>query len=316
MKKWVYKLALFAVLAAGLWALLWVGIYTYCLHRASSHKGIGPVWISHNVNPALQAQRLRQCHEPKIVILGGSNAGFGICSPIIHEHYHRPVFNTGNNGSVGLRMQLALFEDYLNPDDLVIVLPEYHQFGKDFWGSLILCHVLITDPDFVHSLSPFQALLLTPCWGDWVRLADDTQTPDFGSSLCYSSEALNTYGDIALPRPHKDFDPYGVAGFGSLNHYSFRYLASFLRRCPSRVILMPPAIDETSYQLLSHIIDTINQKLAHQGTPFAVPSSRYCWPDSLFYDTGYHLTAEAAERHTLMLLHDIDSILLASGVSI
>lgn len=313
MKKWILRFVLMLTLVALIWALLWMGIYYRCLTHAANHRGQGPVWISHNINPSLQCQRLDQCHQPKIVILGGSNAAFGICSELLQRHYGRPVFNTGTNGDIGLRMQLALFEDYLTPDDIVIITPEYHQFGKDFWGGLILCHVLITDPRFISHLSPYQALRLSPCWEEWQRLADDTQDPDFGSSLCYSSVALNSYGDIAQPRQHKTFDPYGIEGFGRYNRYAFRYLAAFLRRCPATTVLMPPAFSQNSYHSIESIVDRIHQQLRRQGTPFAVEGSRYCFADSLFYDTGYHLTSDAAELRTLMMIHDIDSILAASN---
>lgn len=311
MRKWVYKLAMMAALIAALWGALWVGIYRFCLHESQRHQGHGAVWISHNVNAAVQKRRLEQCSEPKVVILGGSNAGFGICSPLLQEHFGRPVFNTGNNGCVGLRMQLAMFEDYLNEEDLVIIMPEYHQFSDEFWGNLILCHVLCTDPDFVRKLSLYQAFKLSAFWGGWIQLARDDRDPDYGTSNCYSSAALNEYGDIALPREHSDFNAFWDGGFGRMSNYSFRYLASFMQRCKSAVILMPPALDKQSYQNLEPIIGTIHQRLADQGTPFAVAGRRYCWDDSLFFDSGYHLTSAAAEMHTRMLIQDIDSILVA-----
>lgn len=310
MKKFVIKIGLMIILIAALWGVLWVSIYSYCRMKAEGHRDHGPVWISHNINPSLQKKRLEQCQEPKVVILGGSNAGFGICSPMLEDHYKKPVFNTGTNASVGLRMQLAMFEDYLNVSDIVIILPEYHQFSKDFWGSLILCHVLTTDDDFVHKLSLYQAFRLTPYWKEWIRLAKEKHDPDFGSSLCYSSVALNLYGDIELQREHKKFDSFWDGGFGDLDPSSFQYLDEFISRCKATTILMPPVLNETSYQCLRNLIGEINSNLESIGHPFAVNTERYRWPDSLFYDTGYHLTSSSAERRTHMLIQDVDSILM------
>lgn len=309
MKKFVAKIVMMALLVTGIWGTLWCGIYKYTFLKAAAHKGHGPVWISHNINPALQKQRLAACKEPKLVVIGGSNASLGLKSELLHEHYGRPIFNTGNNASVGLRMQIAMFEQYLTKDDIVVVIPEYHQFGRVFWGTTILCHVLMTDKVFVKHITPYQALRLSADWNEWIALAKEAADPDYTGKLAYSSASLNEYGDVANQREHTAFEPFDISSVGTLKRAPFRYLESFIERCEATTILMPPIIDRQSYENLSELIDSVAVELEVRGIPFAVDTRRYAWPDSMFYDTGYHLTTAAAEERTKMLIHDMDSIL-------
>ena len=57
---------------------------------------------SHEVNVIKQIERMKTINEPKIIIIGGSGCGFGLCSKLISEHFNMPVCNTGTHAGLGL----------------------------------------------------------------------------------------------------------------------------------------------------------------------------------------------------------------------
>lgn len=91
---------------------------------------------SHEVNVIRQIERMENIKEPKIIIIGGSGCGFGLCSTMIGEHFDMPVCNTGTHAGLGLLTQLNICKDYIRNGDIVIIIPEYEQYiGQTYLGS-------------------------------------------------------------------------------------------------------------------------------------------------------------------------------------
>lgn len=68
---------------------------------------------------------LEQDSPPRIIIVGGSNAAFGVYSPLFVEAFDRPVVNIGLHGGAGLDFYLCVVRQHVREGDLVVLLPEY-----------------------------------------------------------------------------------------------------------------------------------------------------------------------------------------------
>ena len=69
--------------------------------------------------------RLDSITSPKIIIIGGSNTAFGIDSQMIEDSLHMPVVNMGIHVGLGLEYMINEVKPSIKKGDLVIMIPEY-----------------------------------------------------------------------------------------------------------------------------------------------------------------------------------------------
>ena len=88
--------------------------------------------------------------------MGGSNAAFGYRSPLIAERTGMPVINMGLQGAIGIRFYLNAIRPYVNPGDIIVISPEYHNFTLGFSGPDTLLQLLIIDPAAIKNISTIE----------------------------------------------------------------------------------------------------------------------------------------------------------------
>ncbi len=189
MKKFVLRILIYCSVIFGCTALLW-RILISVKNDYSIH--------SHETNVRKQIERLDTMSSPKIIIIGGSGCGFGICSPLLQEHYNLNVCNTGTHAGLGLNLQINLFRKYITTNDIVIVIPEYEQYTKLFYGDETALRILTSIYPEGYKQVPFlQQMHLYR----YVPMAfTDAQKSKgvgiFGDTLPYAQEAVNEFGDV------------------------------------------------------------------------------------------------------------------------
>ena len=116
MKRFLTKLSLFA---AGWILIIAVGILIPTTPRASSSLLLAKIE---------KDSLLSTVQSPRIILIGGSNVSLSINSRIIRDSLdHNPV-NTGISANIGLAYMLDHTLQYVRPNDIIIVSPEYSQF--------------------------------------------------------------------------------------------------------------------------------------------------------------------------------------------
>jgi hypothetical protein len=102
---------------------------------------------------AIKAARLTTVASPKVVILAGSNAWFGLDSGLLEAAWGAPVVNHAVNAALGLRYILASAEPELRAGDLVLMPLEYPLYeGEAAPNQQLVDHVLAYDPAYWHAL--------------------------------------------------------------------------------------------------------------------------------------------------------------------
>lgn len=94
----------------------------------------------------------------------------------------------------------------------------------------------------------------------------------------------------------------------SFTVFNEEYLREFisnvqaLRQQGIRVILLPPAILDSSLTADRAMIDALAQRLQAAGIPFHASLDTFAYPAKYLYNTNYHLNADGVKMNTLNVL--------------
>lgn len=273
---------------------------------------------SHEINVRLSAERLSQIATTKIVIIGGSGCGFGFNSQLIYNHFHMPVINTGTHASIGIVMQLKMYEQYFKDGDVVLIIPEYQQFTNKYAYGIedqTLYRILYNNyPSALKYLTIYQSINIVKYIPKYFQDAYAHRELIFDTISPYYKLSLNEYGDVAFweYRNHKISIPAHTIQNDCPNDDIIDVIKYFMQAQEKKGVkcfLFPPTYMSQSYENSELFINSLSATLLHHGVPFITPTERYKYVDSLFYDTDYHLTYEGATLRTQMIIEDIDSIL-------
>lgn len=308
MKKFIVKIIITLFITLLITAICWRAMALYPDRLCA---------YTHEVNIAHQASRLKNSNGERIIIIGGSGCGFGICSPMIAEHFSKEVFNTGTTANLGLRLQLNIYKEFVSKGDIVVVIPEYQQFmGNYYLGSDIALRILTTIyPKGYKTLNLRQQLHLAKyvprAFEDAVKCRNVNKYP-FPGKPCYENTAFNDYGDVELYDHRKcevqDWKQQKMEGeFNSDVIELLQDYNSYCNAANAQMLIAPPAYMATQFNYNKTDIDTIWKALKDAGLPTISTPIEYRTADSLHFDTDYHLTYEGTIYRTTKLISDIEA---------
>ena len=275
---------------------------------------------SHEANVRLSAERLQQISQPKIVIIGGSGCQFAMRSDLLAEHYQMPVVNTGTHACIGLQLQVNLCRPYLRQGDIVLLIPEYDQYcvPELFMGVVdeTMLRIMISNyPAGLRYLTAEQWWHILPLIPTVIVKSLHNREP-LETWSPYSASGINAYGDAtnwdcrpAVFQEQPSLNPLLKAP----NEEALLFIKDFANECREHAIewyLLPPALAQSESDMLQEYIPKLEEQLQQKGIPFAIAPKRYFFPDSLFFDTYYHMTLPGATLRTTSLICDLDSLRL------
>ena len=273
---------------------------------------------SHEANVRLAAERMQQISQPKIVIIGGSGCQFAMRSDLLAEHYQMPVVNTGTHACIGLQLQVNLCRPYLQQGDIVLLIPEYDQYcvPELFLGVVdeSMPRILLSNyPAGMRYLTAEQWWRVLPLLPKCIAKSIHSRKP-LETWSPYSASGINAYGDAtnwdyrpAVFQEHPSLNPL----LNAPNKEVLQFIMDFANECSKHSValyLLPPALAQSESDMLRDYIPKLEAHLRQTGIPFAVAPNRYYFPDSLFFDTYYHMTLPGATLRTTTLICDLDSI--------
>jgi hypothetical protein len=266
-----------------------------------------------------KAARLEHTPSPRILVVGGSNAAFGVNSAAIERATGRPVVNLGLSAGLGLAFILAQSAEAARAGDLLILSPEYELLahGQPF-DSAVLQMQLMLAPASVRFVGARQAPQLL----DTGLSVATTRIHAFRSTLgggpvetLYTRSSYEEHGDMV---GHERFSsrrggdrhvrvPAVAAAEGAAAR-----LAAYARRvrhAGAAVVLVPAAIPADDLKAQETAVDALWERLARE-TGIPVRGLRRRYPRELFFDTSYHLTLEGKRLRTRLLVQVIRRALL------
>ncbi|MGE9296848.1 MAG: hypothetical protein ACQKBV_11225 [Puniceicoccales bacterium] len=263
-------------------------------------------------------RRIKETPGERIIIVGDSGAPFGIVSPMIGDAFpgYHPL-NSGLAAGFGHRVLLGEVAPDIHPGDIVIICFVYELFVRNQVNAFIF-------PISSHNFDVFWSLdhrdldflgtngfmLVKTAMRHARRVTfDDLDKPFPGP---YARNSYNEYGDIVdhygLPTPEGrslsikqlDFGNFEYARdvIGDLNRF-----AAEAREKGATVYFLFPAISEQSYDdhgpAMEAFADIMESEL---DFPVLNRPGDSVFPESMFYDTSYHLSGEGAHARTAQLI--------------
>ncbi|TDO20218.1 hypothetical protein [Pedobacter duraquae] len=253
---------------------------------------------------------------PRIIFVGGSNLGLGLNSELIKDSLKLNPINTAIQANIGLIYMLDHTVPYIKPGDIIVVAPEYHQFydAYAYGREELLRTVLDVSPEDAGKLRHQQWVSIYPFIPKYIF---SKFKPDeyffFKDDVIYSVSSYNRFGDAVahwnMERQH--FDPDGPFGkvFNPAVVQSLVTFRDLVQQKGGRLLITFPGYEVTSFDKNSVQVDSIEASLkANHFTLLGTPA-RYKMPDSLFFNTNYHLTKQGTDYRTKLLIQDLRKVL-------
>lgn len=307
MKKFLRKTAVFFLLFAGLILLL-----TFRLPGNPD---------SYNQAYRFKQLLLETTPSPRLILAGGSNVAFGFDSKMLEDSLGLPVINNGLHAGIGLKFMLDDISLYARAQDILILCPEYNQFfGELAYGALPLTEIISSiAPEKIVKLNPQQYFaLLSNLPGNLkarlhYRLSKVLHKPESSSEILYSIHSFNSHGDMCR---HWNLPPVPYTQLGPVKENFNKNIADYfihtiknLQAKQCRVFFCPAAISRTSYENMEKNIEEVVRFCKKQDIPFLGSIRHYVVPDSLCFDTPYHLSGTGTKLRTESLIKDLKKYL-------
>jgi len=205
-----------------------------------------------------------------------------------------------------------MYKQFLKKNDVVVFCPVYYSDLSTLYGESTLLRIVSTHfpqeyfhfslKQWIHAYNYIGIHLKECIEHRGLKAADGP----------YSDKAINKYGDIDCNRPHGmitvAYKYKGVIDSDALDYY--KSVFSFAREKGIRLIYFPPSLMQRNYLDQERQIDSLALFMKENGISYMADTKRYMFPDSLYCNTPYHMTAEGATINTIQLVEDIKQILL------
>ena len=306
-------------------ALLWLLLLWGQLGRA--HPNNRWIELAYEQKLASAANETR----PKVLIVAGSGAMFGIDSGLLEQALGRPVVNLGVNAGLLSAFIIPLALPAIKPGDWVVMPLEYPLYQDSAMLNQLFVDFYLSHPLPVHEIGVTRWLkLLWKTSLDRVIAGYRGVPVDFRVEGLYGPHNLNLRGDQMHSETARR-EPYMKAAveksaperYGAAVHRSpdasswsrWRALAETVQQKGGCAVFMPPAmLEHAQYREDPVEFDYYSQLPARaraQGLVYAGEPLAFMYGTDAFFDTNFHLTHEARRVHTERLLAVLQPALAA-----
>lgn len=288
MKKFLLKVLLFSVLII----LIIVGTILF----------IPPKQGNYTYVQRIKMERLDTLPSPRMIIVGGSNVAFGFDCEAISDSLGVNVQNAAVHAGLGLRFMLLEVYKRTLPGDTIVIMPELSQFIDMFNGSTeaLPDAVVYSGLDAVKSLNLSQAYNVIEGLPRFIYV--NFRFNPNSTKFEYRSSNFNEYGDETAhwKEPRKRVTPYPPIT-EKISQSSIVELCDIIHKMERKgahVIMLWPTQIESNYTYNRELISQIDSAMAHYGIHFNCPPNYFVNPDSLAFDTPYHMSYPAVSDNT------------------
>ncbi len=262
---------------------------------------------------------LKNTPSPRIIFIGGSNLSFGLNSEKIKDSLNINPINTGIHASIGLKYMLASTIDYIRENDIILISPEYQEFYNDYAdGEIELLSIIIdVAPQTIHLLDFNQYYKLIKYIPDITKskIAFFEKASNSNDTIVgiYERKSFNSFGDVYK---HWNLQKQNVKPFsaikGKLDVDVFNSLINFKKTVynkKAKLYITFPCYQDSSFKNAIVQIKEVEQKLKECGFNLLSNPERYCIPDSLIFNSPYHLVKKGVVLRTNLLIEDLKKVI-------
>lgn len=298
MGKFLLKLAVFTLVVA---VCLVVGLFLPVTPKASRSFYYSEIY---------KDSLLRNVDSPRLIFIGGSNISFGLNCQMIKDSLNVNPINTGISASMGLKFMFENTAQYIRPGDVIIAPLEYSHFTRDYYhcAEALLRLVMDVDVRYARLLNFRQMFTLLPFVPAYViSKFNPTAYFRFKVDPYYDRMSFNIYGDECLhwEMENQQFTPLDrLDAFNRQIIDRIRDFRNMVEQKGARFYITYPSYMTESFNKSKDIIADIQDELEMNFDVLGTPE-RYMMPDSLMFDTSYHLNKTGMEIRTVRLIEDI-----------
>jgi hypothetical protein len=265
-------------------------------------------------------ESLKKTPSPRVIFVGGSNLAYGLDSKRIKDTFNINPINTGVHINIGLKYMLTNTLQYLKPGDVVILSVEY----QEFYGNLangegeLLSLVADIVPQSRSLLDYKQVFTLVKLLPEYVQsklrpILLFYKFPKENTIGRYDRAAFNAFGDAIVhwklsaenPKPYP-------AITDKINNDAFEALINFrnaVSQKKANLYITFPGYQSSSYQKSVTQIKQVKEVLEENHFKLISSPEEYIIPDSLIFDTPYHLTKKGVDYRTGLFIQDLKKVI-------
>lgn len=302
--KFIKKLALF-IFPLGL--LLFSGLWLPPTPHASK---------SFLFASSLKDSLLQNTPTPRIIFIGGSNIGYSLNSQLIKDSLKLNPINTGITSRLGLKYMFDNTYNYIKKGDIVVLSLEYLLFHQKYdivSDELLRVLVdvnasklkLISNKQLVNFIGLIPKFSLTKF--------KPLEYFGYKENLIYNKNSFNKYGDAIAHWNSENIPTYVGPIHNNYNPKVIQQIKEFedkLEKKEAILFFTFPALQDISYDKSKNKITHINEELKKSKIKTIGHLERYVLPDSIFFDSHYHLTKQGADIRTQLFISDLKKVLL------
>lgn len=273
---------------------------------------------------ALQAKydNLISTNEPKIIIVGGSSAGFGINESLLEERTGYPVVNMGLHAGLDELFETEITKANINKGDIVLLGYEYG-YGRNLTFDKLGVDLVMMGIDSriemyrwipLENLKEIFAYLFTFAEKKAVYKNNDTGT--------YSRSTFDEAGRMILPRESytmeelkKNITKVGPVseGFLVIEENAISYLKKYKEYVEKRgakvYFISPPLLKEALEAELTSLDNLVEQEEQKIGIEYISNPRDYIFSSEYMFDTIYHCNTKGEQYRTELLAKDLEKVL-------
>ncbi|WP_299284893.1 hypothetical protein [uncultured Mucilaginibacter sp.] len=259
---------------------------------------------------------LKNTLKPRLIFVGGSNLAYGLDSKKIKDSLNINPINTGVHVNLGLKFMLSNTLQYIKPGDIIVLSSEYQQFYGNLANGEGELLSLVTDiiPQSRKLLDYQQVFTLAKLLPEYAQsklrpIFLFYKFPKNDGVGRYDRAAFNNFGDATAhwklsgenPKPYPAINE-------SFNLDALQALLNFRKEVyqkKAKLYVTFPGYQKSSYQ--NSVTKIMHVKEVLKDNHFLLISSpeEYIIPDSLIFDTPYHLTKKGVDYRTELLIQDL-----------
>jgi len=257
--------------------------------------------------------------SPRIIFVGGSNLSFGLNSQTIKDSLNINPINTAIHASIGIKYMLENTMEYAKKNDIIIIVPEYSHFYRDWnegsnelFRTIFDCNKMklrLLNLRQIYNCLPYTRSFILSKFNIYEYL-------NVQESGVYSVNAFNKYGDVDahwnLGDRHNEFipnKPIDITKYNPKVMIEIKNIANKLQEKGCILFISYPCFQESPFNNSREVIRKIEEEYQANGFTVLGTPQKYMMPDSLMFDAAYHINKQGVERRTKLVIEDLKIVL-------
>lgn len=275
--------------------------------------------------------RLDSISEPKIVVISGSSAAFGLDSALLGDTMGMPVVNFGLYASIGTKAMMDISRKAIKKGDIIVIAPEMDkQLFSMYFGADSLWQACDGHFSLLSRLSRDD---LPAMLGAYWKFAASKFRYSRGEPLSpkgiYAKSSFNEYGDISYSDRKYNimaggYDPTHIIDFSAdiVSDDFIDYVNEYAAFAEKRGATVYFGFSPMNYSALKQDIrlEDIEAFTAYLKEKLDCPllgdPNNYIYSEEYFYDSNFHTNDAGMILHTRRLALDLAEVLGGIDVNI